>query len=649
MGKSDIKADSDAGASRNAKSLQGALEHAFEKPPRRSTAKSTVGGSVGENDLHNTSHADPEAEGRSSDRGEKFGAANTAERSSNPQTAAPPNIGLTITFGSLVANLLGLATPLVILQVYDRIIPNQAVGTFTLLILGLICALCLEAILRTSRAWLIGWSSVGYEIAVARANMEGLLGMPSKVVAAEPESEFLSRLSAIDTLRQFYGGQSRLILIDLPFVCLFLGLIWTIAGPLVFVPVFLFGAFGALTVRHGASLRGLLERRNVHDAGRQDFSIHTLSDLSAIKSQVGEAFFHRRHDRHSRTGSIINYETVVLGAEAHSLSAVFSNVAIVTVVSFGAYNVISGALSIGALAAVTLLTGRAMQPLVRALGLWSQIQSLHIAKSRVSELNKLREHVARGAAVSEEKLGGEAILQDVKVGAHGSDDVVLDIPKFAFQHCNLTVVRCLDGVGARELAELLAGEAVPLSGSVNYRTDQIGQASAIGVRDQIAFVSDPPTYFDGTILHNISMFQTGPALDRALDAAHLLGLDTYVDQLPEGYETDVMSGVVTQLPAGLVQLMVLARAVARQPQVLILLDPLSRLDRRSQRNILNALNKLKNEMTIIAFSHHSAFDRLGDCVLDLKDGRLRKARLAKKQSVGMPSVALRHPGQVANG
>lgn len=607
----------------DAKALQGALRREYSQSSRQSIASE-----------HDLSLEKPETE--------------DGKRSAAPKEARvePPNITLPVTFGSIVANLLGLAMPLVILQVYDRIIPNQSVATFTLLVLGLTTALCLEAAMRTARAWLSGWSVVGYEVSLARQNMEHLLQLPSDTVSSEPESEFLSRLSAIDMLRQFYGGQSRLLLIDLPFVFLFLGLIWTIAGPLVFVPFFLLGAFGALTIRHGAALRRLLARRALHDSNRQDFAIHTLSDLGAIKSQVGEGFFHRRHDRHSRTGAVINYETVVLGGEAHSLSAVFSNAAIVSVVSFGAYYVIAGQLSIGALAAVTLLTGRTMQPLVRALGLWSQIQSLQIAKSRVQELLDLsadRHDQAKAGLTGAISLMTGATAKDDSVQS-GAAPVEMDI-----QTGQLVVIRCLDGLAARELAEKIAGETKPADGAIWAELDDGTRVSPSEVRGQVGFVSDPAPYFDGSLLHNLSMFRTGPAFDRALEAAGQIGLTDYVEQLPDGFDTQVVSGVTSQLPAGLLQLTALARVLAQQHKVLVLLDPLARLDRRSQRNVLNALVGLKGNATAIVFSHHSAFERIADQVLDLKAGKLRKARLRKKTEPQAPSVKVGEGGRVANG
>ena len=145
MAKAQEKHVAPATAEQDAKALQSVLA-------RNITGKPGIGASSERKADHGT--ARPKGNGKPSSR--------------SSESIAPPNISLPVTFGSIVANLLGLAMPLVILQVYDRIIPNQAIATFTLLILGLITALCLEAAMRTARAWLTGWSVVDYEISVAR-------------------------------------------------------------------------------------------------------------------------------------------------------------------------------------------------------------------------------------------------------------------------------------------------------------------------------------------------------------------------------------------------------------------------------------------------------------------------------------------------
>ncbi|MCP5083296.1 MAG: ATP-binding cassette domain-containing protein [Alphaproteobacteria bacterium] len=559
----------------------------------------------------------------------------------------PPTVSLSVIVGSVLINLLALATPLVILQVYDRIIPNQALHTFTLLIFGLLGALILESIMRTARSWLTGWSAAKYEVKAAESHMRKILDSPSSIVQSERSSIHVHRLNAIDTLRQFYGGQSRLLLIDLPFVLLFVGLIAIIAGPLLFIPVFLIGAFGALTVRHGAMLRDLLVKRNDHDIERHGFVLDALSSMSGVKSNVSEGLFQRTHDKFCKRGSDLNYNTVVLSAEAHSLSSVFSNAAIVVMVSFGAFHVLNGQLSIGALAAVTLLTGRSMQPLVRALGLWSQIQNLQIARTQLAELMEMNEEEADPESGVAAPLRGEVVVRGVSHRPEHGFGQHLDLINLTARANKLTVIRPMDGGGVRELCDLICGDVKPIEGQVEFDGGLASELGVTAIRKQVACVSEQSVLFDGTLLQNITMFRRGKALDDALEVAQLIGLEDQVNLMPEGYGTRMIKGSSTFLPSGLLQQLMLARALARKPKVLILINPLQRLDRVTEQAVLEALRGELSNMTIIAFTHHPGLVQMADHVYELTGGKLRAGREKPVRS-SAPRIKLGAMKKVAN-
>ncbi|MEM1200002.1 MAG: ABC transporter transmembrane domain-containing protein [Pseudomonadota bacterium] len=599
------------------KALQGELETAFEHGPDE--AQSTP---IEPETDHTPHDEDPDL-----------------QQDGEPEMVEPPPVSLSIIVGSVLINLLALATPLVILQVYDRIIPNQALHTFTLLILGLLGALILEAIMRTARSWLTGWAAAKYEVRAAEAHMRKILDAPSSIVQSERSSIHVHRLNAIDTLRQFYGGQSRLLLIDLPFVLLFAGLVYLIAGPLLFVPLILIGAFGALTIRHGALLRDLLIQRSGHDIERHGFVLDALSSMSGVKANVSEGLFQRTHDKFCKRGSELNYGTVVLAAEAHSLSSVFANAAIVVMVSFGAFHVLSGQLSIGALAAVTLLTGRSMQPLVRALGLWSQIQNLQIARGLQSDLMEMRDDEAEIGIGTAAPFSGEVVVRGVSHRPESESGHQLDLINLTAKANKLTVIKPVDGGGVRELAALLCGEIQPVEGQIEFDGQVAAEIGAMAIRKQVACVSDQPTLFDGTLLQNITMFRRGRALDDALEAAQMIGLEDQVNLMPEGYGTRMIKGSSSFLPSGLLQQLMLARALARRPKLLVLINPLQRLDRVAEQTVLEAFRTVLSDTTIVAFTHHPGMVQMADHVYELTGGKLRAGR-AKPVRSGAPRIKL---------
>ncbi|MGI9415265.1 MAG: ABC transporter transmembrane domain-containing protein, partial [Hyphomicrobiales bacterium] len=267
--------------------------------------------------------------------------------------AAAPKLPKSVYISSLFINLLGLALPLVILQVYDRILPNEATATLSMLILGLVCVIVIDTTMKIARAYMVGWVTAHHEFAVATEAITRLLNAPSSRIEGEPSSVHIDRLNAIDAMRDFYGGQSRLLLLDLPFIVIFLGLMAFIGGYLVFVPIALFFVLGSLSVSRGMALRKVLQTRAQHDDRRYDFIIQSLIGIQTIKIMAMEPQIQRRFERLQKIGATASHDTILLGNSAQIVGNLFSNLAMISVVTVGAYLVVNGSLTMGALAACT--------------------------------------------------------------------------------------------------------------------------------------------------------------------------------------------------------------------------------------------------------------------------------------------------------
>ena len=300
--------------------------------------------------------------------------------------AAAPGLPATIYISSFFINLLGLALPMVILQVYDRILPNVATATLSLLIFGLIGVLILDTAMKVARAYLVGWTTAYHEYGVFTEAVRRLLDTPSRIVESTSPSVHIDRFNALDIMREFYGGQSRLLLLDLPFVLVFLGLIAFVGGYLVLVPIVLFLTLGSITITRGLALRKILQSRAQNDDRRYDFIIESLTGIHTLKAMAMEPQFQRRFERLQKIGATASHDTIYLSNIAQIVGNLFSSLTMICTVTVGAYMVINGALTMGSLAACTLLSGRTIQPLLKGLGLWTQIQSISVARERVSKL-----------------------------------------------------------------------------------------------------------------------------------------------------------------------------------------------------------------------------------------------------------------------
>ena len=536
---------------------------------------------------------------------------------------APPHpaAGPSVLLASLTLNVLSLGLPIVILQVYDRILPNAAVETMFWLTFGLCAILVLDGFFRTARSYVAGWSAARFEHAAACRAVDRLLGSDIGRYECEPPGVYLDRVQAIDVLREYYAGQARLLMIDLPFVVLFVGLIWFIGGALVLIPIVLLGLLGFVAWRIGGALKQALAARAEIDDRRFSFIIEVLSGIQTAKLLAMEALLQRRYERLQESGASSTYRATFLSNVAQNLGSFLSNLTMVSVASFGAVSVISGELTIGGLAACTMLSGRTVQPLLRALGVWTQLQNIEVAQQRLDKLFELAPEANRSATGTPD-LSGAIELQDVTFG-YGADEPPI------FSNLNLKLapgevvgVSGHTGTGKSTLLMLIMGVFRPTSGKVLLDGVDVADCDPYAIRPQIGYLPQNAVLFQGTILDNLTMFRGPDAVDDALDAARSLGLDEIIHRLPEGYETKVGDGAEDDLPAGIKQGIAMARVLAGKPRIILFDEANNAFDRNADVALKHALEKLKGKATMVMVSHRPSILALADRIYDLRDCRL---------------------------
>ncbi len=545
--------------------------------------------------------------------------------------------------GTIFINLLALALPMVVLQVYDRIIPNKALDTFALLLIGLAVVLLLDGIMRVARAYLIGWAGVGFENQVAVEAVERILFTPSNAIEQEPPGIYIDRLNAIDALRDFYGGQSRLLLIDLPFVLVFLGLVAIIGGWIVAVPLVMFATLAVVTLVCGTRLREVLEQRAEQDDRRYDFIIETLNGIQTIKTMAMEPQIQRRFERLQKAGVEASYKTIALGNLAQNFGNLFSSLTMISVVSVGAYLIINGSLTIGTLAACTMLSGRSVQPVLRGLGLWTQLQGLSIAKARLQGLYDLSEKKPSEFSGKSIECTGDIQLRNLTYTYDGDDKPAINNLSLDILPGTMIGLRGGDGCGKSTLVKLIKGDMAPTSGTLKIDGREISGPAWQQISTAIAYVPQHSDIFTGTILQNITMFKTGEAIDAAREAARLIGLEADIHRLPEGYDTQLSEGISDELPMGMMQRITIARSIARNPKILLFDEANSSLDGRADKLLREAFCKLKGNVTIVLVSHRPSLLRLCDHIYELDKGEIKTAG-AGGETASAPSAPAQKEG-----
>lgn len=536
---------------------------------------------------------------------------------------------LDLFFASITINILALALPLALLQVYDRILPNEAESTLLLLMLGIGMAVVLEGFLKLGRTYISGWAGAKFEHLAGVSAVERLLMTNLADFEQEGSGVHLERLGSLNTLKDFYSGQAFLTIWDVPFAILFLGLIAYLAGWLVAIPVVVLVTFIIFAVFFGKRLKKAVQERMTADDRRYNFIIEVLAGIHTVKSMAMESQMLRRYERLQESCAVADGAVAMDSTNSQSLGTVFSQLTTVAVVCGGALLVIDNQLTIGGLAACTMLAGRAMQPLQRAVGIYTRFQTILIARERLKDLWKLQPEVKAGMP----KIGhvdGALELRDVAF-RFGQDDEkpVLEDVNVRLKAGEAMGIAGDNGSGKTTLLWLMMGALRPTEGEVYVDGEDLRGFDPHSYRSQIAYLPQLGELFQGTIMENITMFRGEEYEEAATATAELLGLDDVVSQLPMGYETRVGDGASDALPRGIKQRIAIARALVDQPRIVLFDEANTAIDGAGDNILREMLEKLKGHATMVLVTHRPSMLKLCDQVFDLKDGHLTERDLSQ--------------------
>ena len=453
----------------------------------------------------------------------------------------------------------------------------------------------------------------------------------------------MTRFNQFEILRSYHTGQSRLALIDLPFACLFVWLMFLIGGSIALVPIVMAAGLAPLALRRSRAEEAITVRRRKGEDRRTDLLIEILRGIRTIKFLAAEPLIMRRYDRLQRTTVENSYSNLVIASANQSLNTLFANLVLVSVVTYGAMLVIGGALSVGALAACTMLAGRAVQPILRLYAVHGQKGVVDTARSRLADVLALP-HGGRADSNASIEVKGAISVAELAFAYSDSSGPVLKSLNLTVAAGSICGIIGLDLAGKSTLARLIAGEVKPTAGRICIDGYDLNGEHGSVLRPHIALVGQERTLFEGTVLDNISLFRSsGAPVEDSLKAARLIGLELDIQRLPQGYSTYISDSIAEELPASFAHRIMIARALARRPKVLILDQANAGLDMQSDRLLREALQAIRGSVTTLLITERPSLLRIADRVYTLEGGKLSAAQAGAEsdavESADKPAIA----------
>ncbi|MFQ5764139.1 MAG: peptidase domain-containing ABC transporter [Rhodospirillales bacterium] len=525
---------------------------------------------------------------------------------------------------SVFINILALAMPLALLQIFDRVIPGADDGTLLWLIVGVVSALALEAMLRVGRSYVGGWMGARSEHLTGVGAMERLLGADITEFDKRGAGAYLERLNALGLLREYYAGQVAGAVFDLPFVVVYLGVIAYLAGYLVLVPAALIVLFAAGALALGR-LRPALRERMLADDRRFGFLIEVLEGIHTVKGLAMEEQMLRRYERLQETCAENDYRLAAHERTALGLGSLLTQLVILGVAGVGAVLVIDGELTVGALLASIVLAARAAHPAENIAGAWTRIQNANLARDRLGEIFTMPADKPAGLLELPQIEG--AIDFENLTFSYGKGKDGEDLPPiFRDQTLRIEPGQTVGVVGSSAsgkttLLYLIMGVLTPTEGVARIDGYNLRECEPENVRHQVAYLPQEAVVFKGTVLENLTMFRDERAGD-ALDIAKVMGLDNVAASLPLGYDTPIGEGAEDKMPRGTRQRIAIARALVDKPRVLLFDEANSFIDGAGDATLRSLLERLKGRVTLVLVTQRPSMLRLADRILEIRGDTL---------------------------
>ncbi|TBU94602.1 type I secretion system permease/ATPase [Stutzerimonas kirkiae] len=522
---------------------------------------------------------------------------------------------------SFFINLIAIATPLFVMNVYDRVVPNQAEATLWVLAIGISGAFLFDLILKTLRGLCLDIAGKKTDLIISATLFERITGMSMKARPSRIGS-FAQNIHEFQSLRDFLSSLTLTALIDLPFTLLILVVIGLLGGPLVFVPLLAFPIALLASWALQKPLAATIERSLKLASERQSTLIETLGGLDAIK--INNAESERQYHWEHTIGSLSKLElrAKVLSSLAVNLTQWIQQFAGVAMIVAGVYLIMAGNLSMGGLIASYMLNSRALAPLGQLSGLITRYQQARLTMTSTDQMMDLpQERQSTERPLQRPSLHGEIELRQVDFSYPEQQTLSLEGVNIHIQPGEKVGIIGRTGSGKSSLEKLILGLYAPSAGSLLMDGMDIRQLDVSEIRHNIGYVPQDIQLFSGTLRDNLVMGARYVEDEAILRAAELAGVHDFARLHPDGYNLQV--GERGQnLSGGQRQAVAIARALLLDPPILVMDEPSSAMDNSSEERLKSLLTPIVANKTLILVTHRASMLSLVDRLIIIEKGKV---------------------------
>ncbi|WP_194271043.1 type I secretion system permease/ATPase [Comamonas testosteroni] len=522
---------------------------------------------------------------------------------------------------AVLINVFALAMPLFSMNVYDRVVPNNAVETLWVLAIGISLVLIFNFVLTTTRAYVVDAASKRVDVQLSAQIMERVLDLRMESRPASVGS-FAANLRSFESVRDFIASASLTTLVDLPFVLLFLVAIawvspWMLIPPVVAIAAILLVSFWAQ-----ARMESLTLKTFQASSQRNALLVESLTNLEAVKTLNAQSGVQRLWESSTQYIAYMGGKIKFISSGTVNFVQTLQQLVTIAVVVIGVYQVQDASLSMGGIIAASMIAGRCLAPFGQVAGLMMQFHNARTSLNSIDNYMKMPvEHEAEREFVSRPDLRGAIEFRNVSFSYPGSEQASLSGVSFSLRPGERVGIIGRIGSGKTTLEKLVLGLYQPSEGSVLIDGMDARQIDPVDLRRAIGHVPQDPMLFYGSLKHNLLV--GAPFADETdmLHAARIAGVDDFAARNPKGY--DMLVGERGEsLSGGQRQSIAVARALINDPAILLLDEPSSNLDNQSEAQLKRRLEEASQGKTILLVTHRTALLTLVDRLIVIDGGKI---------------------------
>lgn len=519
---------------------------------------------------------------------------------------------------SFFINLFAIASSLFVMNVYDRVVPNNAIDTLWVLAIGVLTVFCFDFMMKMLRGYFIDIAGKKSDVILTSNIFEQMLGVKME---ARPESvgNFANNMQQFDSFREFFTSTTISALIDLPFVFFFIAIIYSIGGPVAIVPLLAVPLVIGVGILMQVPLNRYVKESYRYAGQKHAMLIESLSAAETIKSLSAESPLQKKWEHVVGMAAKLGTKVRGLSLGVINFSAFIQQISGVVVVIVGVYLIANGDMTMGALIACTILTGRALAPLAQVAGLLTRYHQSVAALESLDNVMKMPTDRLRGKTpLHRPVLQGDIEFKDVTFLYPRQTVPALDQINFKISAGEKVGIIGRIGSGKTTIEKLILNLYQATEGKVLVDGTEITQLDPANLRKNIAYVPQDVTLFYGTVKDNI-VFGAPYADDQSiLRAAKIAGVTEFVSRHPQGFDLNVGERG-ERLSGGQRQAVAVARSLILDPPILVFDEPTNMMDNRTEELFKNQLQTYSKDKTLILVTHKGSMLSLVDRLI-LMDG-----------------------------